>query len=220
MGVEDEDGASETERAQMDEREFEHGGGSAEDPNADGELMEGKTINFEDGEAMKEDGKESMKKMLKINVPRQFNTKDEDYQEFGYTKGCAECKALLGRTSRQKHSEECRKRMSEALVGYKRVQDAKERKRKFIEEIWKANEYSGEKATEVDESVETEVKKNEHSEKATEVDETVEMEAKKEEKRKREEDNEKGEEVAAKRNRNSDGDDEYGSVDMGELTIN
>ncbi len=35
---------------------------------------------------------------------------------------------------RQKRSESCRKRMSEAMAGDRRVSDVKERKRKFIED--------------------------------------------------------------------------------------
>jgi hypothetical protein len=55
------------------------------------------------------------------------------------------CKTLLGGTSKQKHSESCRKRMSNAMAGYRRVSDAKERKRKLIEKALSEEEVNREK---------------------------------------------------------------------------
>ncbi len=54
---------------------------SDDDPNADGEAMEGKVIDLRDGEAFKEDEQEEVKELLKLNLPRSFRTKDQDYQQ-------------------------------------------------------------------------------------------------------------------------------------------
>ncbi len=113
---------------------------SENDPGADGEAMRGKVIDLRDGEAIKENDRETVKELLKLNLPRSFRTKDEDYQRHGYSRGCAGCKALLGNTTRQKHSEACRRRMTEALAGQRRVTEAQERKKRFIEEALQAEE--------------------------------------------------------------------------------
>ena len=47
---------------------------------------------------------------------------------------------MLGGKFRQKHSHQCRARMAEALAGSKRVEEAKERKRKYVEEALEAEE--------------------------------------------------------------------------------
>ncbi len=56
---------------------------------------------------------------------------------------------MSGKT-RQKHSDQCRARMAEAMVGTKRVEDAKERKRKYIEEALKAEELKSKLQTTLD----------------------------------------------------------------------
>ena len=129
---------------------------SGNDPNADGEAMDPKPIGVNDGEALQEDEREILREVVKMNVPRTFRTTDEDYQTHGYSRGCPGCRALLrGGTARQKHSEQCRKRITEALAGDRRVADANERKRKFIDEALETEEKNlqqGAKKREVDES--------------------------------------------------------------------
>ena len=44
-------------------------------------------------------------------VPRQMYIKIEDLERLGYTVGCAGCKSILKGTTRQAHSEACRKRV-------------------------------------------------------------------------------------------------------------
>ena len=106
-------------------------------PNLEGEQMEGGEL-------------EATKEFLKLGIPRQFRTKDADYQVHGYTRGCVGCKSLLGGTTKQKHSDQCRARMAEAMVGNKRVEDAKERKRKYIEEALRAEEQKQDEKKEKD----------------------------------------------------------------------
>ncbi len=93
-----------------------------------------------DGGAMEDGEREATREFLKLSLPRQFKTKDEGYQEHGYTRGCFGCKSLLRGKTRQKPSDLRRARMAEAMVGSKRVEGAKERKRKFVEEALKAEE--------------------------------------------------------------------------------
>ena len=112
---------------------------SDNDEYADGEAYNGKMmVHKGDGEAMTEREKETRKELLKLNTPRQFWSRDVDYQEHGCTRGCPGCKAILGGTAKQKHTDVCRNRTAEAMAGSKRVTDAKERKRKYIEEALKA----------------------------------------------------------------------------------
>ena len=49
-----------------------------------------------DGGPMEDGEREATKEFLKLGIPRQFRTKDEDYQEHGYTRGCAGCRSLWG----------------------------------------------------------------------------------------------------------------------------
>ena len=58
---------------------------SDNDPSADGEAMEVKVMDLRDGEAFKEDEREEVKELLKLNSPRPLRTKDQDYQQRGYT---------------------------------------------------------------------------------------------------------------------------------------
>ena len=59
-----------------------------DDEKADGEVLNGKMmISKFDGEAMAEDEEASTKEMMKLNLPRQFRTNEDDYQEHGYSRG-------------------------------------------------------------------------------------------------------------------------------------
>ncbi len=113
---------------------------SDDDPNADGEVMEGKVIDLRDGEALKKAEEEAVREQLKLNLPRSFRTSDEDYQQHGYTRGRPGPKSLLGRTTRQKHNDRCLQWTGEALAGQKRVEDVQERRRRFVEEALKKEE--------------------------------------------------------------------------------
>ena len=93
-----------------------------------------------DGEAMQDGECEATREFLKLSIPRQFRTKDKDYHEHGHTRGCPGCKSLLSGKTWQQHSDPRRARMAEAMAGSKRVEDARERKRKLVEEALKAEE--------------------------------------------------------------------------------
>ncbi len=71
-----------------------------------------------------------------MSLPRHFRTTEEDHIEYGCSWGRPGRKASPSGAAKQKRSEACRKRMSQAM----KVQDAEERKRKFLEEALKAEE--------------------------------------------------------------------------------
>ncbi len=99
---------------------------SDDDKTADGEDWgEKMMVPRLDGGPMEDSEHEATREFLKLGVPRQFRTKDEDYQEHGYTRGCAECKPLSSGKTRQKHMDLRRARMAEAMAGSKRVEDAR-----------------------------------------------------------------------------------------------
>ena len=118
------------------------------DPNVGVEAMGGKVIDLRDGQALGKNEEEEVRERVKLHLPRSCRTSEEDYQMHGYTRQCSGCKALLGGTAIQKHSDLCRKRMAEALVGQRRVEEARERKRRFVEaleeeeKIWESKELS------------------------------------------------------------------------------
>ncbi len=113
---------------------------SEKDLEADGEALGGKMIDLREGQSMERKEEEDVREKMKLNLPRSFRTSEEDYQTHGYSRQCPGCKALLGNTTRQKHSDSCNRRMAEALAGQKRVEDAKERKRKFVEDALEEEE--------------------------------------------------------------------------------
>ena len=55
--------------------------------------------------------KQAIKEELK--QPYAFHTKREDYENYGYSRGCPGCPALLTGTTKQKHTPQCRQRMGE-----------------------------------------------------------------------------------------------------------
>lgn len=112
-----------------------------EDDKADGkDLDEEIMLRKSDGEAIDDDERDAPQELLKMSLPRQFRISDTDYHEHGYTMECPGCKALLRGKAKQKHSDQCRARMAEAVAGSRRVEGARARKRKFIEGALKAEE--------------------------------------------------------------------------------
>ena len=73
-------------------------------------------------------------------VPRQFCMRKVDFKKHGYSSGCKGCRALLKGTSRQGHSEECRRRMERAMEGDPRVTAAKEKIDDFLAKALEAEE--------------------------------------------------------------------------------
>ena len=54
-------------------------------------------------------------------------------EEFGHTVGCPGCQSILKRTTRQAHSEGCRKRLEAELEETEAAQKARKRKDEFVE---------------------------------------------------------------------------------------
>ncbi len=69
---------------------------SDDDEKAVGEALGGEMMVPKlDGGSMEDDEFEATKEFLKSSLPRQFRTKDEDYQEHGYARGCTGCKSFV-----------------------------------------------------------------------------------------------------------------------------
>ena len=78
--------------------------------NHEGEKKEGEVVRLErlPEELLKQE-KLAIKEELK--QPYAFHTKREDYEKYGYSRGCPGCWALLTGTTKQKHTPQCRQRM-------------------------------------------------------------------------------------------------------------
>jgi hypothetical protein len=73
-------------------------------------------------------------------VPRRVYLRSKEFDEHGFTPGCGGCNAMMkGEKKSIHHSEECRKRMNEAMgkteVGRKRLEEAERRGDKYLEEL-------------------------------------------------------------------------------------
>ena len=100
---------------------------SAEDDKADGEEMKGDVIRPE--RSMEEPEKEILREVLKQAPPKSFRIQKKDYEEHGYARSCAGCKALLsGSAWLQRHSEARRRRMEGEMKGLEKVKNAKRRR--------------------------------------------------------------------------------------------
>ena len=68
--------------------------------------------------------REIIQEVFRDSVPRNSSIARQDFENFGYTADCAGCKAVLRGTTRQKHSDSCRKRMKKEMVGQEKVKKA------------------------------------------------------------------------------------------------
>ena len=84
-------------------------------------------------ETLQEQEKKEIREEL--NMPKSFNSRREDYDQHGYTRGCPGCRALLTGTTRQKHSAQCRNRMMGEMRDDERVKTAKRRREEFLEKV-------------------------------------------------------------------------------------
>ena len=84
-----------------------------------------------------EQAAEEAKRLAKEEVaaPRAFNSRQRDYDIHGYSPRCAGCRALLMKTSRQKHTDECRRRMERMMKDDARVHSAKRRRSEFKDKV-------------------------------------------------------------------------------------
>lgn len=84
-----------------------------------GEKVEDKVVHQRGGgmERMPEEMQQQEKRTVanELNMPKSFNTKRENYEEYGYTKRCPGCRALLTSTTMQKHTTQCKSRMEEEM---------------------------------------------------------------------------------------------------------
>jgi hypothetical protein len=70
-----------------------------------------------------------------LTMPKAFHTSKDDYDRYGYSRGCPGCRALLTGTTRQKHTAQCRQRMEKAMGDLDRVKAAKRRREEFLTKV-------------------------------------------------------------------------------------
>ena len=119
-----------------------------DDDEKDGEAMKGGIIKLDEG-VMEEAEKKTTREIADIVPPKAFHTKKDDYDKYGYTRGCVGRRALLTGTTRQKHSAVCRLRMEKEMIDLERVMVAKRRREEFLEKVLSA-EAANNKAKEVE----------------------------------------------------------------------
>ena len=100
---------------------------SEEDQNADGEGMR------LDVTVMDKEYREGIARPEHEAIPRAVYIRKEDLEEFGYTVGCPGCRSILKKTTRQAHSEGCRRRLEAELEETERAKRAKKRKSEFVD---------------------------------------------------------------------------------------
>ena len=111
---------------------------SEDDEKVDGEGLRGGVVRFESAGPMREEEKEEVRRSADAIPPRTFSTSTEDYNKHGFTQKCAGCRAILTGTTRQKHSEACRMRMTNAMAGEEKVKNAKRRRQEFARVVLEA----------------------------------------------------------------------------------
>ncbi len=79
-----------------------------DDDKKGGDEMKGGIIKLDDGVIMEEAEKNTTTEVADIAPPKAFHTKKEDYEKHWCTRGNVGGRALLTRTTRQKHSAEFR----------------------------------------------------------------------------------------------------------------
>lgn len=108
------------------------------DEKVDGEGLRGGVVRFENVGPMREEEEDEVRRSVGAVPPRTFSTSTEDYNKHGFTQKCAGCRAILTGTTRQKHSEACRTRMTTAMAGEEKVKSAKKRKQEFAKVVLEA----------------------------------------------------------------------------------
>jgi hypothetical protein len=96
------------------------------DTKADGEVP--KVIKMTEPEAAHERAR------TEVPIPTRFAINKDDLEKHGYTAKCHGCVAALRGGTKQKHSEECRKRMTEEMRDDEKVKKSQRKIDKFIEE--------------------------------------------------------------------------------------
>ena len=70
-------------------------------------------------------------------VPRNVYIRVEDLDRLGYTMGCPGCKSILRKTTRQQHSESCRRRVEDELKETDKLKAAKKKMGEYLEKKMK-----------------------------------------------------------------------------------
>ena len=104
---------------------------SEDDPEADGVMPPLFFGNSSRGVPMGDEEVERVR--VAIDVPRGFVITLDDIQKFGASAGCPGCKALLKGTTRQKHHDECRRRLAREMNDSSKVQKSEKREQTFFE---------------------------------------------------------------------------------------
>ena len=97
------------------------------DPNMDGEMPDVTKIVMTKAEHKEVEPE--------ITVPKRVHLTKEDLDWLGYTSKCPGCKSILMGTTRQGHTETCRKGIEGELKNTQRLERAQERGNKFFEEV-------------------------------------------------------------------------------------
>ena len=117
---------------------------SMDDEDEDGSVPQG--VLKEMPAKRKEESEEHKQGVAEPVAPKSFQISREDLEKFGYTDGCAACRAILrGRFNRQSHGERCRERMRKELLGTSKVKDAKKRENEYLEKAVEKAEREGKK---------------------------------------------------------------------------
>ena len=103
-----------------------------DDPNRDGEQMEVIRVSPDDIQEEK-----TAKDDVDLTAPRRWKISKQDLLTHGFSVKCAGCKAILARRPAQNHSEDCRKRVKEALGDDPRFREADRRIDEFFEDVAK-----------------------------------------------------------------------------------
>jgi len=125
---------------------------SDEDPKVDGEKPEVVKLT--------PDGEQLQREVMRETVPRKVAIAKQDLEEFGYTAKCPGCLAVLRGTTRQGHSQDCRRRMQEELKGTPKADAAKRKFESFTEEALEKDDMNR-KQKKRDETERSEMKKTE-----------------------------------------------------------
>ena len=100
---------------------------SDQDLNIDGEKPE--VMKLSESEVQLE------REVMKETLPRRFYIQQQDLDAHGYTAKCPGCSSILRRSTRQGHSEACRKRLEAAMKDEDKVKNANDRISNSIADI-------------------------------------------------------------------------------------
>ena len=98
---------------------------SDDDMDADGEKMEAEEM--EGLQIIRDEDKKNEDEKVENPPPIRVHIRKEDLTKHGYSKRCPGCAAVLSGSTRQAHSEACRKRLESEMKGETKVKEAKQK---------------------------------------------------------------------------------------------